>query len=134
MFEPGGHAAARATLVRKRVDSLARYWPVLRLALGDNFGAFAREYVLSRPRVTSDSRADGRAFAAWLEDRGTLPDSAAAEVIRFDASYRLTAHGARRRRLPMVRLRGGPRPIVAISFPRPGSRVPLVVLLRAAWS
>jgi hypothetical protein len=129
MFEQRGVVATRETLVRKRISSLGRRWPAVHEALGEDFHDLAREYVLDRPRLTSDSRADGRAFAAWLDDRGRLADSAAVEVIRFDASYRLTIGGTRSRRLPAIRVRRRPRPTVAVSIPWPSCRAPMVVML-----
>jgi hypothetical protein len=128
LFEQRGHAATRETLARKRVASLTRHWPALPRAVGDSYDALAREYVLSRPRLTSDSRADGRAIAAWLSDRGYLPDGAAVELMRFDVSYRVTAAGARRRRLPALRVRRRPRLMAAASVPRPGARLPLTIV------
>lgn len=128
LFDRRGHAATRETLVRKRVASLTRHWPALSRALGDSYDALAREYVLTRPRLTSDSRADGRAFAAWLSDRGRLPDGAVVELVRFDVSFRVTAAGVRRRRLPALRVRRRPRLMAAASVPRPGVRLPLTVV------
>lgn len=135
VFERRGLVAAGETLVRKRVGALHRSWPALRLALGDSFRHLAREYVLTQPRLASDSRADGRAFAQWLGNRGSLSDDAAVEVLRFDISYRITTLGVRRRRLPMVTIRRRPRLMVGLSLPRPGARLPLAgVLGRPAWS
>ncbi|HWC38711.1 MAG TPA: hypothetical protein VG476_09295 [Acidimicrobiales bacterium] len=139
-FDPRGHAATRETLVRKRVASLTRHWPALPRAMGGSYDALVREYVLTRPRLTSDSRADGRAFAAWLSDRGRLPDAAFVELMRFDVSFRVTAAGARRRRLPALRVRRHPRLRAVASVPRPGARLPLTVVFpterlvrRLAW-
>jgi hypothetical protein len=131
LFDRRGYAATRETLVRKRVASVTRHWPALPRALGGSYSALARQYVLTRPRLTSDSRADGRAFAAWLRDQGKLPDEAAVELMKFDVSYRVTTTGARRRRLPAVRVRRRPRLMAAASVPRPDAPLPLVLALGA---
>ena len=130
-FEPRELVAVREALVRKRVCSLARHWPALRLSLGECFQDSARDYVLNSPRLTSDSRADGRGFATWLGEHGNLPGDAATELLRFDAGYYVVAGRVRRRRLPVLLGRRRPRLMAAVSLPRPGLRPPLVGVLAA---
>ncbi|MEU1732639.1 hypothetical protein [Streptosporangium sp. NPDC020145] len=93
---PEGFDAARlrvqeGALISKRRGTVARVRPDLVVLLGDGFAAHFDGYARGRPKPEGGSRADARDFAAWLGERGLLPEppGAAAPVGRSGGLGRL---------------------------------------------
>ncbi len=72
-FDPVRVRVQAAVLVAKRRSVVARLFPDLAITLGDQYAARFGEYARARPKP-GGARADGLAFARYLDERGLLPD------------------------------------------------------------
>src|SRR4051794_32268647 len=67
--------AAAEALLSKRARTVARVWPQLARAMGEEFAARFANYARANPLPHDGSAlADGRGFADWLERAGLLTD------------------------------------------------------------
>jgi hypothetical protein len=129
---PAGFDAARVrvaadSLLSKRMQSVARTWPVLAESLGDRYAEHFRAYG-TRHALPSEGGplADGYAFARHLQSERLFPGAARGELLTVQLRYRATARGLVRRRGPVVRLALFRRPfrlILAIRLPWLGERL-----------
>jgi hypothetical protein len=125
-FDAGRIEAVADALLRKRSRSVARVWPGLAAALGEQFAerfaAFARRTGL--PRL-GGPLADGRAFARALESTGDLPDAGRLETLAVDLRHLSTPDGLIPRRglhLRALLLRSRRQVVVAARLPWLGER------------
>jgi hypothetical protein len=128
-------SATAEGLFRKRRRSVARAWPALVQALGnqfsERFAAFAAETALPRE---GGALADGREFVRFLAKRGDLPDAGRLEALAVDLRYSQSACGLVPRRGPAFKmsvLKNPRRLILALRLPWLGQRwltVPLSFL------
>src|SRR5437870_4415565 len=80
--------ATAESLARKRARAVARAWPALADALGEEFGIrFAPFATATGLPAVGGPLADGRAFAQTLAAAGDLPDSARLAVLAVDLHY-----------------------------------------------
>jgi hypothetical protein len=97
---------ASQALFHKRRRSVARSWPALTAALGDQFSElFGRYAALHPPPRDEKSLADGREFARFLAQHGNLPDAGRIEAAAVDVRYARGADGLSRRRGPSAVVR-----------------------------
>jgi hypothetical protein len=76
-FDPAQVQTACRALAAKRARSVAKAWPRLADAMGDQFAIHFAAYAGESPLPPgAEPLDDGRAFARWLGRRGLLPDSA----------------------------------------------------------
>jgi hypothetical protein len=120
-FDAARVRAAAEALAHKRARALARAWPGLARALGENFaGRFAAFAAVTPLPRAGGPLADGRAFAAHLVDRGGLPDAGRLEALAVDLHHRRTPDGLKPRRGPAfkaARLRESRRLVLAVRLP-----------------
>lgn len=120
-FDATRISAAAASLLRKRMRSVARAWPGLARALGSRFAELFSAYAARTPLPRAGGPlADGRAFARWLCARHELPDVGRLQALAVDLRYSLTGHGLVPRRWPCLRivwLREARRLILAFGLP-----------------
>ena len=119
-------AAATESLSSKRARAVARAWPRLARAMGDEFAVSFANYACAHPLAGDGSPlVDGRAFIDWLARDGRLSDEGRVEAFAFDARYRMSGGKVRRRRGPFVRARRlneTRRLLVVIRLPLVGER------------
>lgn len=123
-FDAGRFQAAAAALARKRARAVAQAWPELAAALGPRFDRLFADYSTEHalPREGGPT-ADGRGFAAWLAQRGKLPEPARLEALAVDLRYRWTRDGLQRRKWPscrITRLANPRRLVIAVRLPEAG--------------
>lgn len=114
-------AAARA-LRRKRQRALVHAWPGLASPAREHFDAYAAENPLPR---NGGPLADGRRFAAWLNQRGEMPDRCRLQVLSVDLRYISIANGLRPRCWPALKaivLRRPRRLIIGVWLPWLGEK------------
>ena len=124
-FDTERLAAAAASLASKRARAVARAWPRLVSAMGDEFAARFASYARVHPLTQAGPLADGRAFVDWLARAGLLSDEGRREAFAFDARYRVGKDGLAYRRGPLLRflrLKEARRLIVVIRLPFVGER------------
>lgn len=117
---------AAGALAQKRQRELAQAWPRLVQGLGaswpSSFATFAAAVPLPRE---GGPLADGRAFAAWLEKKESLPEGGRLEALATDLRYRRCADGLLPRRGPAVRvawLGRSKKLVLALRWPGLGER------------
>lgn len=120
-FDAEHLTAAAESLVSKRACAVARVWPRLACAIGDEFAARFASYARAHPLTHDGSPlADGRGFVAWLERAGRMTDEGRLEAFAFDARYRVGKDRLAYRRGPLLRflrLKETRRLIVFIRLP-----------------
>jgi hypothetical protein len=124
-FDPDRLGAAARSLSRKRARSVARAWPSLADALGEDFEPCFAAYIAEAPLPRRGGPlADGRNFARFLARRGILPDAARLEVLSVDLRYASRPMGLVPRRGPAlaVALLGHPRRLI-LAVRWPGRRI-----------
>jgi hypothetical protein len=113
--------AAVASLAAKRSRAAARAWPGLAGALGDRFAARFAAFAVAVPQPRHGGPlADGRAFARWLAEAGTLPDAVRPQLLAVDLRYAGSPDGLRPRRGPCLKvalLRRPCRLVVGVQLP-----------------
>ncbi|WP_283135497.1 hypothetical protein [Rhizohabitans arisaemae] len=77
-FDPVRLRVQRDSLIAKRRGLVARAAPLLVHALDGEFVPLFAGYADGRPKPAGGSAADARAFTAWLEAAGRLPERAPA--------------------------------------------------------
>lgn len=126
-FDPLRFQAARGALTRKRTGAVAKSWPSLARALGENFAPrFATFAERTPPPEFGGALADGRKFARWLAARGELPEGGRVEVLITDLRYALHRNGLIPRRWPTfkwARLAQPRRLLLAFRVPWLGERL-----------
>jgi hypothetical protein len=86
-FDDDDMSAAAASLLRKRLGMVAREWPALAYALGEDLPqAFARYAQATPPPAAGEGLADGLGFALGLDPRA-LTGEARAEILHARARY-----------------------------------------------
>ncbi|MFC4008260.1 hypothetical protein ACFOY2_13595 [Nonomuraea purpurea] len=73
-FDPGRMRAQAASLVSKRRAIVARIRPDTAVAAGPDLAAEFAAYARSRGEPPPNYRTDADDFAAWLRERGRMPD------------------------------------------------------------
>jgi hypothetical protein len=118
--------AAAASLAAKRARAAARAWPVLAGALGARFAVEFAAFAAAVPQPRHGGPlADGRAFARWLAEAGTLPDAVRPQLLAVDLRYAGSADGLRPRRAPCLKvalLRRPCRLVLGVWLPWLGAR------------
>ncbi|NTX38916.1 hypothetical protein HUA78_31165 [Myxococcus sp. CA033] len=98
-FDSARVLAAAQSLLHKRRRGVERAWPPLAAALGADFAVRFEHWARTHPMsVEPDALAEGRRFAASLQDEGRLPAQVSGVLMDFDARWRLTPAGERVRR------------------------------------
>jgi hypothetical protein len=96
--------AAGVSLSIKRARSVARAWPDLAAALGNEFGARFADFAAGTPLpARGGPLADGLNFALWLARHSPLPASARLEQLAVTLRYRSHPDGLEPRRGPALR-------------------------------
>lgn len=112
---------AATALHRKRCRTVARNWPRLAAALGDQFGPlFAAFAATNLPPQDYSALADGWAFAQFLKRKALLPNDGVLAMLRVELGYAANRNGWRCRRWPSLRLgllRNPLRLILAVRLP-----------------
>jgi hypothetical protein len=114
-------------LVNKRRRGIAKAWPRLSAALGDDFPRQFDDFAASGvSRAPGAPAADGLAFACWLADRNSFPSDPAADA-------EVVAHRLWARRGIVIALRRGSRGLlIGVRAPLVGDRLfPLPFLARS---
>ncbi|TQF17045.1 hypothetical protein FJV41_05050 [Myxococcus llanfairpwllgwyngyllgogerychwyrndrobwllllantysiliogogogochensis] len=125
-FDTARVLAASESLLHKRRRGVERAWPSLAAALGTDFRARFEPWARAHPMsVEPDSLAEGRRFAASLQEEGRLPPSMSGVLMDFDARWRLTSAGerVRRRGFWLVVRRGVTTRRFRVALRLPGGRV-----------
>ncbi|HEX5596916.1 MAG TPA: hypothetical protein VFX61_13005 [Micromonosporaceae bacterium] len=104
-FDPRRVDAARAALLRKRANGVARHWPLLAAGLGDAWLTIFTDWARNRP--PRGSLRDGWDLARSLAAVGALPPLSLAELTVRESGWCYDGvTPPRRRRLPALRRRG----------------------------
>lgn len=97
--------ASASSLSVKRARSVARAWPGLAEALGEEFSALFSRYASgSSIPALGGPLADGWAFARWLARQGRLPAAGRLERLGVALHHREVAEGLVPRRGPAIRI------------------------------
>jgi hypothetical protein len=115
-FDPAQVETAARALAAKRARSVAKAWPRLAEALGDQFEKRFADYASESPLPNgAEPRDDGRALARWLSVRRLLPDASRVELAADRVSRGFP--------LSILFLRDSHRPALLVRLPRLGVRV-----------
>lgn len=95
-------ATASQALARKRARAVARSWPALAAALGDEFGERFVAFAKTHPPPDGGPLADGLAFSRSLARRPRLPDEARAERMIVTTQMKLSRGRLVPRRGPRI--------------------------------
>lgn len=110
--------AAAASLATKRRHAVARAWPSLTEALGDDFEERFRCFAAATPLPRFGGPvADGRAFLCWLGPAADFGDACRLQELRVDLRFRKTSGGLAPRRGPALEfavLREARRLVIAL--------------------
>jgi hypothetical protein len=96
-------AAARRGLALKRVRVVARAWPSLRRALGDDFERVALEVLAALPMASRfHSVSDGQAIAEYCRYTGSINDGVRIGLLDVAVTWTSKGDGPCRRKLPWL--------------------------------
>lgn len=117
-FDPRLTAAASAALRRRRARMVAKAWPALEQALGEDFQALFERHANGAAPIGGGARGDGARFVRGLPAGVVLTDAARVELL---------VHRARLARGPFAivatRLRETPRVLACVRLPFAGTRL-----------
>ncbi len=125
-FDAARVLAAAQSLIHKRRRGVERAWPLLASALGADFALSFEHWARTHPMaVEPDALAEGRRFAASLQDEGRLPSEVSGVLLDFDARWRLIPEGERvpRRGVWLVVRRDDTTRRIQVALRLPGGRV-----------
>jgi hypothetical protein len=115
-------AAARRGLALKRVRVVARAWPRLRRALGDDFERVALQVLAAFPMASRfHAVSDGRAIAEHCRHAGSINDGVRIALLDVGVHWTSKGDGLCRRKLPwlaVARLPDSRRVAVAVRLIR----------------
>jgi hypothetical protein len=133
-FDASRLSATAASLARKRRRSVARAWPSLARALGQQFVPLFAEYAASHNLpALNGPLADGFQFAEFLQKTGRLPAAAKHDLLAVKLRFAPCEQGLVPRRYSLVAgWLPGRGPVLGVRMPQRPERwlAPLAALYR----
>ena len=80
-FDPARIDLTATTLASKRAKTVAKLWPALAEAMGDQFLVQLKMFAAVHPSHPAGPISDAFAFAKWLDGHGLLPRRVAADFL-----------------------------------------------------